>query len=49
MVTEDRSGSEGCTCPSAEPHSCPYLQEINDKEEPCRCCDVCTQLCQEEI
>lgn len=36
---------------ATEPHSCPYVVEIDDNFEPeyCTCCDECTQECARDV
>ncbi len=36
---------------SAERHACPYQVEVNPKDPEwlCRCCDVCSQQCSDNI
>lgn len=34
---------------SIEEHYCPYAQEINDDDTPCRCCDDCEYQCAQDI
>lgn len=43
-----------CKCgknEAAEPHRCPYQQDINDNNDPeyCTCCDECRHECAMDI
>lgn len=45
-------GAEGCKCPSAESHTCPYAVEINEDEDEdslCNCCEACAHECAMDI
>lgn len=36
--------------PKAEPHACPFDEEVNgDSETLCRCCESCTSECADDI
>lgn len=40
----------GCKNPAAEPHTCPFSEEINgDSESLCNCCDDCMYECAMDI
>jgi hypothetical protein len=40
----------GCkTCPAAEPHTCPYKEDVESNKELCTCCPACQKQCQNDI
>jgi hypothetical protein len=34
---------------TAEPHPCPYDEDVNDMKVMCRCCRACEQECCDDI
>lgn len=31
------------------PHTCPYLEDINEDSSLCNCCDECSEMCAQDI
>lgn len=44
------SGTDsGCPNASADYHTCPYGEEIDDDSSECDCCESCTDQCADAI
>lgn len=50
-----REAGESPTCPTctgpkaAEPHPCPYAEEVNGDSMPCECCEHCESECGRDV